>query len=57
MYESLEEARTSYFWIGEDGKADKCTACGECLDKCPQSIPIIEELAKVASTLGDGGSD
>ncbi len=29
-------------------KAASCTRCGECLDKCPQEIPIPDELEHVA---------
>ena len=29
-------------------KASACTRCGECLDKCPQGIPIPDELEHVA---------
>ena len=32
-------------------KADNCIACGECLSKCPQGIPIAEALADVAQQL------
>jgi predicted aldo/keto reductase-like oxidoreductase len=37
-----------------DGKtkyASQCVECGECLDKCPQHIPIPEFLAKVAAEM------
>jgi len=32
-------------------KADACTECGECLEKCPQNIPIIERLKEAHSIL------
>lgn len=32
-------------------KADKCTQCGECEEKCPQQIPIRKKLKEVDSTL------
>ena len=31
--------------------ASQCVQCGECLDKCPQHIPIPEFLAKVAEEM------
>jgi predicted aldo/keto reductase-like oxidoreductase len=37
-----------------DGKpkyASQCVECGECLDKCPQQIPIPEFLAQVAAEM------
>jgi predicted aldo/keto reductase-like oxidoreductase len=37
-----------------DGKpkyASQCVECGECLEKCPQHIPIPEFLAKVAAEM------
>ena len=37
-----------------DGKpkyASQCVECGECLDKCPQHIPIPELLARVAAEM------
>jgi hypothetical protein len=34
-------------------KADACIQCGECEPKCPQHIPIIQQLEEVARTLGE----
>jgi uncharacterized protein len=41
MYRNLERAQFVYrvFW-SDDERADKCTACGECVEKCPQGIDI-----------------
>ena len=33
-------------------QAEACIQCGECEPKCPQNIPIIEQLEEVARTLG-----
>lgn len=32
--------------LREDQRADQCIECGECVDACPQEIPIIEWLQK-----------
>ncbi len=34
------------FGINQDQRADKCTECGECLEKCPQNIDIPGWLKK-----------
>lgn len=41
-------------WAGriEGLKAEECLQCGECEPKCPQNIPIMEQLQEVAATLG-----
>ena len=39
------------FGIDQERRADKCTECGECLEKCPQSIQIPDWLKKVHATL------
>jgi hypothetical protein len=36
-----------YRLLKEPQRASNCTRCGECLEKCPQQIPIPEELEHV----------
>ena len=33
---------------GDSGRADDCLACGHCESVCPQHLPIIENLKKIA---------
>jgi predicted aldo/keto reductase-like oxidoreductase len=40
---------------GSEGYASRCVACGECLDKCPQQLPIPDLLEKVVSVMEDEG--
>jgi predicted aldo/keto reductase-like oxidoreductase len=40
-------------------RASNCIDCGECEEKCPQHIPIAQEMKKVHEALGGrgGGKD
>jgi len=40
--------------IPPDARADTCTSCGQCLEHCPQSIGIPDELLKAKEILGGG---
>lgn len=56
VYGLKEEARRRYEALDREGKgegkAEFCVECGECAPKCPQKIPIAEQLKEVARTLG-----
>lgn len=39
--------------VAADARADKCTECGQCLERCPQQIEIPQELKAVAATFVD----
>ena len=40
-----------YMGMPTDQRAENCTECGECLEKCPQQINIPEELKKAHAEL------
>lgn len=64
VWELEEEAKKAYAKLRTEGiwtpwagrvyglQADACVQCGECEPKCPQNIPIVEQLEEVAATLG-----
>ncbi len=54
MYNDMRTGRFYYRGgrIEEEQRADQCTECSECVDACPQEIPIPEWLKKVHEELG-----
>jgi hypothetical protein len=61
MYAKPDNARFQYAWMAEmhrrgmteaNPQAGQCQQCGECEEKCPQSIPIMKWLALVHEVLG-----
>jgi predicted aldo/keto reductase-like oxidoreductase len=54
MYHDTRVGQFRYngpFGLNQDQRADKCTECGECLEKCPQHIEIPDWLKKVHAEL------
>ncbi len=54
MYDDPGTGRFRYRGPGglkEEQRADQCTECGECLEKCPQEVDIPEWLQKVHTLL------
>ena len=58
MFGALEETKFRYalrlsgeLVDGQPNYASQCVRCGECLDKCPQQIPIPDMLAQVAAEM------
>jgi len=47
MYGDLEQPRRVYHLVfSEQEQAGNCIECGQCEEKCPQNLPIIETLKK-----------
>jgi predicted aldo/keto reductase-like oxidoreductase len=54
MYDDMQGGKFMYngfFGIPQDQRADQCTECEECLEKCPQKIQIPEWLKKAHEAL------
>jgi uncharacterized protein len=57
MFDAPEVAGVNYGFLGGmlsgiPGFASQCQECGDCEKKCPQGIPIREQLKKVAAYFG-----
>jgi hypothetical protein len=50
MWDAAREAYGSWRWV-EGKRADACIECGECEAKCPQHIPIREQLKEAHAAL------
>ena len=48
LYDDYEEKNNTYNRLKAKMRAENCIACGECLDKCPQNLDIIDLLEDVA---------
>ncbi len=53
QYWTLEYSDEPDLLEGGMGKAGDCLECGQCEGVCPQHIPVIENLKKVASHFED----
>jgi predicted aldo/keto reductase-like oxidoreductase len=52
MYDAIQGSRRAYsVFIKPESRADKCTRCGECEEKCPQKIRISEVLEEAHTLL------
>jgi len=52
IYQDPERARGLYqIRLAEDERADKCEKCGDCLELCPQQIPIPDWMEKAHQLL------
>lgn len=50
-YNDFKEASFEYEFLNEEERASNCRECGECEEKCPQSLPIRELLKLVSKSL------
>jgi uncharacterized protein len=53
IYDDVGGSQFAYrIFVPEEGRADRCIACGECEAKCPQEIEIGALMPKVHEVLG-----
>jgi len=57
MYGLHDRARRFYGWLKEEQRADRCAQCGECEERCPQGIPIMEWLEEAQQFLCEQDRD
>jgi predicted aldo/keto reductase-like oxidoreductase len=52
MYDNLPRQQMAYrVFFADNERADACTSCGECVDKCPQGIDVPVWLEKAQAFL------
>jgi hypothetical protein len=54
MYNEYRSARMLYSWLDAEARADRCEECGQCIEACPQGIPITDWLKKAHALLAEG---
>ena len=48
LFNDVKQAKAEYLmFIPEKSRASQCVACGECEDKCPQNLSIMDALAQI----------
>lgn len=52
IYNDDTQSRNAYNAFMSDVCASRCSECGECEEKCPQALPIRENLKKVKELFG-----
>ncbi len=58
MFDALVDSRWCYrVFVKPENRADQCTECGECEEKCPQHIPIMETLKTAHEALTITGGE
>ena len=48
---ALNKNRDVFNEMDESARAEQCIACGQCMEHCPQSIPIPEKMAMIAELI------
>ena len=55
MYADAKSARGWYAnWLSEGARAGACRGCRDCEARCPQHIPIAEQMSRVRAVLAEG---
>ena len=51
VYGLMDWAKSEYAGIDPEKRADACLECGQCEPKCPNKLPIMDQLREVAEVL------
>jgi predicted aldo/keto reductase-like oxidoreductase len=61
VWKLTDGARERYTWFDDNSEKNRsaaaCVECGDCEPKCPQKIPIIEQLKETHAVLGKDKSE